>query len=407
VVAYPGSGKIDPDIQDKIDDFVKGQNDTSELFFFSAVTQRELFQHFVSEAAPPQINLNVRLTHYGLVESPLRAVYGQVSAVDVAEWYRRHGNHLFAGNIRNFLGSSEVNAAIAETLKSEATFFWYYNNGITIIAEDLKRQATGGSDRSVGIFDCKNVTVVNGAQTVGTIGRTLSDEESSAFLQARIIVVDDPDSVLGKRITRASNTQNKIDARNFVALDSEQERIRTELLIERVNYEYREGEPLESTVDGFDFIEAITTLACASDEMSYVALAKGYVGGLYADITAAPYKALFNAATSSRRLWSLVQLERRIDKAVKTLSDQASPTERGIVVHGNRFIMHCVIRRVSSSGDISNSAEISDSIIEDAVKHVLAGVRAVIESTYRDAYLAPLFKNVKKCSDIRRRYEGK
>jgi hypothetical protein len=141
--------------------------------------------------------------------------------------------------------------------------------------------------------------------------------------------------------------------------------------------------------------------------MSYVALAKGYVGGLYADITAAPYKALFNAATSSRRLWSLVQLERRIDKAVKTLSDQASPTERGIVVHGNRFIMHCVIRRVSSSGDISNSAEISDSIIEDAVKHVLAGVRAVIESTYRDAYLAPLFKNVKKCSDIRRRYEGK
>ena len=215
VVAYPGSGKIDPDIQDKIDDFVKGQNDTSELFFFSAVTQRELFQHFVSEAAPPQINLNVRLTHYGLVESPLRAVYGQVSAVDVAEWYRRHGNHLFAGNIRNFLGSSEVNAAIAETLKSEATFFWYYNNGITII------------------------------------------------------------------------------------------------------------------------IEAITTLACASDEMSYVALAKGYVGGLYADITAAPYKALFNAATSSRRLWSLVQLERRIDKAVKTLSDQASPTERGIVVHGN------------------------------------------------------------------------
>lgn len=287
VVAYPGSGKIDPDIQDKIDDFVKGQNDTSELFFFSAVTQRELFQHFVSEAAPPQINLNVRLTHYGLVESPLRAVYGQVSAVDVAEWYRRHGNHLFAGNIRNFLGSSEVNAAIAETLKSEATFFWYYNNGITII------------------------------------------------------------------------------------------------------------------------IEAITTLACASDEMSYVALAKGYVGGLYADITAAPYKALFNAATSSRRLWSLVQLERRIDKAVKTLSDQASPTERGIVVHGNRFIMHCVIRRVSSSGDISNSAEISNSIIEDAVKHVLAGVRAVIESTYRDAYLAPLFKNVKKCSDIRRRYEGK
>jgi AIPR protein len=313
VVVYPGSGKLSGDIQDKINDFIKDQNDTSELFFFSTITQRELFQHFVHEAAPPQIDLTIRLTHYGLVESPLRAVYGQVSASDVAGWYKAHGNHLFAGNIRNFLGSSEVNSAIAETIKSNSDYFWYYNNGITVIAEDLTRQLIGGSDKTVGVFDCKNVTIVNGAQTVGTIGRTLENGESSAFLQARIIVVSDPDSLLGKRITRASNTQNKIDARNFVALDLEQERIRTELLIDKINYEYREGEPLESTVDGFEFIEAATTLACASDEMSYVALAKGYVGGLYADITSTPYKALFNPSTSSKRLWSLVQLARRID----------------------------------------------------------------------------------------------
>jgi hypothetical protein len=245
---------------------------------------------------------------------------------------------------------------------------------------------------------------VNGAQTVGTIGRTLVSEESGAFLPARVIVVDDPESSLGKRITRASNTQNKIDARNFVALDSEQERIRTELLIEKINYEYREGEPLESTVDGF--IEAITTLACASAEVSYVALSKGYVGGLYTDITAAPYKALFNPATSSRRLWNLVQLSRRVDKAIKALSDQSSPTERGIVVHGNRFIMHCILRRIAVSSEISKNDEIQNGTIEEAVKHVLVGVRDVVESTYKDAYLAPLFKNVKKCADIRSRYEG-
>jgi hypothetical protein len=407
IVAYPGSGKIDPDVQDKIDDFIKSQNDTSDLFFFLSLTQRDLFQHFVHEAAPPQINLVVRLTHYGLVESPLRAVYGQVSAADVAQWYRNHGNRLFAGNIRNFLGSSEVNAAIAEALKTDANFFWYYNNGVTMIAEDLKRQAIGsGTDKLVGMFDCKNVTIVNGAQTVGTIGRTLSGDDSSAFLQARIIVVDDPESFLGKRITRFSNTQNKIDARNFVALDSEQERIRTELLIDKVNYEYREGEPLESTVDGFEFIEAVTALACASEEVSYVALSKGYVGGLYADITAAPYKAPYNPATSSKRMWSLVQLTRRIDKAVKTFSDQSSPTERGIVVHGNRFIMHCILRQIGKLRDFSKSEMVQEEEIEEAVKRVLARVREIIESTYPDAYLAPLFKNVNKCADIRSRLES-
>lgn len=405
IVTYPGSGKIDPDIQDKIDEFIASQNDTSDLFFFTPITQRELFQHFVHEAAPPQINLTIRLTHFGLVESPLRAVYGQVSAADVASWYKAHGNHLFAGNIRNFLGSSEVNTAIADTLKSEAGYFWFYNNGITIIAEDLKKQAFGGNDRSVGIFDCTNVTVVNGAQTVGTIGRTVAGEDSGSFLQARVIVVDDPDSSLGKRITRASNTQNKIDARNFVALDLEQERIRTELLIEKTNYEYREGEPLESTVDGFDFIEGITTLACASEEISYVALSKGHVGGLYSDITAAPYRALFNPSTSSKRLWSLVQLARRIDVSVKALADQSDPIARGLVVHGNRFILHVILRKLSKSHDIAVSGIISDISVNDAVKQVLKGVSDVIAIEYPDAYLAPFFKNVKKCSDVRSKYE--
>ena len=131
-------------------------------------------------------------------------MYGQVSAVDVAAWYKNYGNNLFAGNIRNFLGSSEVNAAISTTLTSDAEHFWFYNNGITIIAESLKRQAIGGSDRSIGIFDCVKVTIVNGAQTVGTIGRTIAGDNSS-FLQARIIEVSDPESSLGKQITKASN----------------------------------------------------------------------------------------------------------------------------------------------------------------------------------------------------------
>ena len=225
LVAYPGSSPIDLTIRDRIDDFLRTQNDTSELFFFDTIAQRELFRYFLNEAAPPQIDLTIRLTHYGRVEAPLTAVYGQLSAADVAEWYRKFGNQLFAGNIRNFLGlKSDVNNSIAKTLHEDPGRFWYFNNGITIIAESLQKQAIGGSDRSVGLFDCRKVTIVNGAQTVGTIGRELVNPDSPGFLQARIIVVEDPNSELWQQITRASNTQNRIDARNFVALDSEQER---------------------------------------------------------------------------------------------------------------------------------------------------------------------------------------
>jgi hypothetical protein len=68
--------------------------------------------------------------------------------------------------------------------------------------------------------------------------------------------------------------------------------------------------------------------------------------------------------------------------------------------------MHCILRRIGKAVDLSKNDEINDAKIEDAVKDVLSGIGKVIESTYADAYLAPLFKNVKKCTDIRSRYEG-
>ncbi len=401
IVGYSGSGALEDVVAHSLKEFVDSQNDTGEMFSFEVVSQKQLFQYFVHEAAPPQIDLTVRLSHYGLVETPLQAVYGQISATDVANWYKEYGNNLFAQNIRNFLGmKSEVNAAISKTLSEAPSNFWYFNNGLTILAESMKKQAIGGADRSVGIFECSGVTVVNGAQTVGTIGRSLTGD-SVASLQARIIVVDDPNSQIGQLITRASNTQNRIDARNFVALDPQQERIRTELLISGVAYEYREGEATVESADGFDFIEGIISLACASDEISYVATAKGYVGGLYADISSTPYKALFNPSTSSKRLWALVSLGRRIDAYLKKNHDKASPTVRGTVVHGNRFLMHCILKKLAKLRPHDGDSSFSDEEIATASSGMLAKIDDVVRSDYSDAYLARLFKNVAKCASIK------
>jgi len=401
VVGYSGSGALDDAVAHSLKEFIDSQNDTGDMFSYEVISQKQLFQYFVHEAAPPQIDLTVRPSHYGLVESPLQAVYGQVSATDVATWYKTYGNNLFARNIRNFLGlKSEVNAAISKTLAEAPTNFWYFNNGLTILAERMKKQAIGGADRSVGIFECSGVTVVNGAQTVGTIGRSLTGD-SIASLQARIIVVDDPNSQIGQLITRASNTQNRIDARNFVALDPQQERIRTELLIGGVSYEYREGEATVESADGFDFIEGIIALACAGDDISYIALAKGYVGGLYTDISTTPYKALFNPSTSSKRLWALVALGRRIDTYLKKNHDKSSPTERGTVVHGNRFLLHCVFKELEKLRPHNGDSIFSDEEVSIASKTMLSKIDAVVKSDYSDAYLARLFKNVAKCAAIK------
>src|SRR5690606_34824905 len=94
VVGYPGSSAIDPSVAHSLNEFVESQNDTGDMFSYEVVSQKQLFQYFVHEAAPPQIDLTIRLSHYGLMDSPLQAVYGQVSATDVASWYKKYGNNL-------------------------------------------------------------------------------------------------------------------------------------------------------------------------------------------------------------------------------------------------------------------------------------------------------------------------
>ena len=97
-------------------------------------------------------------------------------------------------------------------------------------------------------------------------------------------------------------------------------------------------------------------------------------------------------------------LSRRIDKAIKAKAD-TSPTQRGIVVHGNRFISHCILRQIGKTSDLAKSELTKDDLVEDSVLHVLSDVVKIIDTDYADAYLAPLFKNVKKCTDIRYKLE--
>jgi ribosome-binding factor A len=64
-----------------------------------------------------------------------------------------------------------------------------------------------------------------------------------------------------------------------------------------------------------------------------------------------------------------------------------------------------MFRQIGKSSDLAASDAIKDEAVEDAVMHVLSGVVKTIDKDYADAYLAPLFKNVKKCTDIRSKLE--
>ena len=190
-------------------------------------------------------NIEATLFEWGRAEQKLEAVYGQVACSDIAMWFEENGVKLFSPNIRSFLGASDVNAGMVKTLLSDPTYFWYANNGITAICSSISKKALGGNTRDSGYFVFEDLRIVNGAQTVGSIHEAWK-KNANAVEQARVYIriISKKGAVLDfeSDITTKTNTQNRIEAKDFAALDLNQSRLKQELFHLNVIYVYRSGE---------------------------------------------------------------------------------------------------------------------------------------------------------------------
>lgn len=71
-------------------------------------------------------------------------------------------NILFGQNLREALTKSKTYEGMAKTIRKEPEKFWFYNNGITVIAEDYDAKSDGTEvDRVI----LKEFSIINGAQT--------------------------------------------------------------------------------------------------------------------------------------------------------------------------------------------------------------------------------------------------
>jgi AIPR protein len=107
-----------------------------------------------------------------------------VNVRHVAEMYEAGGVRLFARNVRGFLENTPINRNMEATLEREPEFFWYYNNGITIICDDAQRLSRGGRD----IIRVVNPQIINGQQTTRTLHKRAT-RNSKATVLVRVISV--------------------------------------------------------------------------------------------------------------------------------------------------------------------------------------------------------------------------
>lgn len=403
VVAYTGQDPLAVEPQRDLDDFLKDMNDPSDVMQIRVLRQGGLHGIIARGAKGAPINLEVVLKSWGQTREPYKSYYGQVAASDIAGWWERHHPRLFAPNLRMFLGLTDVNQALLDTLRQAPEHFWYFNNGVTALCTSIVKKPLGGDSREMGIFECTDVSIVNGAQTVGAIAAACAThpaEVAKASVIVRFISLENCPEGIATEITRATNTQNRTERRDFVSLDPEQERLRTELQLDGVTYVYKSGDRTPAEKDGFDLVEATVALACSQKDISLAVQAKREIGKLWEDISKAPYRALFNSSLTGLRVWQLVQAVRVVEGALKREQKSRQGRAAMFAVHGNRAIAYEVLRRLDLSDAETAPSQSSKDKWDALTVEALNWVTQAASKLYPDSYLASLFKNLSKCRKV-------
>jgi hypothetical protein len=291
------------------------------------------------------ITLTLRKWHG--FDLPRRVYYGLVAAGDLADLYQLHGKALFEKNIRHYLGRQTVNTAITATVWERPAELFYLNNGLTAVCTTIT--PLPGFTQEQGDFLLTGFSVVNGAQTVGSIAtarNTHGPVAATAQVLITLINVGDAAANPGAEITRARNTQNAIRGLHFAALDPQQERLRQELAISGITYLYRpSAEAIQGGAMRITMEQAAVALAALSGNTRAVVAAKKDSGQLY-DRDAEYYPVLFGAGLSGIRLARAVRIYGYLD-GVLAASEATSFTynQRMFYRHGRLFIMHILARR--------------------------------------------------------------
>lgn len=151
------------------------------------------------------------------------------------EQYIKYQDKLFSANYRGFLGISKrkrINTGIKSTAEKKSTNFWAYNNGITILTHNYEKK--------IGNTTLTGMSVINGAQTTGSIGSLDSTISLDGVrVLTRIIKCSNQSTI--DDIVKYNNTQNKITTWDKFSNDSKQLSLLSEFKNLGHEYSFKRG----------------------------------------------------------------------------------------------------------------------------------------------------------------------
>lgn len=350
VVPYTGDGVTRPAIE-AIDALLAevAQDDeriVPNVLYYSA---DDITRDLRAEQAYTPVNTDLRLQHVQKVEEPRATYFGVAQLADLVALHQQHDKGLYERNIRYFLGSStsEVNRAIKATLLDNPADFFYLNNGVTAVCDSIDPKDTRAGFKKLRV---RGLSIINGAQTVASAAEFVARNPGHSIANAKVmftLIKAPADGAFGKRVTKARNHQNPVQAANFASLDETQERLRQEVAHLGFEYHYRPEVLARANGRVITLEEALRALAALHDDPRYPVWLKSEPARL-SNPNGPEYQRLFDAQLTGAALINAV-LCSRVIRDLLLSSELRAPSrsqERLVYRHGVHAITAVLIKRL-------------------------------------------------------------
>jgi hypothetical protein len=248
---------FDGDFTDEVIEFVSavqkaGRNNITPFFYADFVNIEIIFERVLEQEKKVKLN---KFTFKANTNQAGSLYVGSISLLDLFDFMKKYENQindidrLYEKNIRRYLGSRrQVNKGIKRTILLNPANFGLFNNGITIVA-------TNTSNKQAGSIDLTEPFIVNGAQTTKTLWETFDtgcienedvwqklvkkavqrinpkpniplyqewkDELENALVVVKIAETDENDSQSIREITKYTNSQTAVTAKDFLAVNDD------------------------------------------------------------------------------------------------------------------------------------------------------------------------------------------
>lgn len=401
VYSYLGEAPPNAEVEAESTRFKNDVNSAGEILDFEYMNLRGNFDNRNVAQGEGALDSSLQFKTWGTLNEYKSEIFGAVPALEIANLVDSFGDRLYDRNIRRVLNSSIVNETLERTIQDRPDMFWYYNNGITIVAGRIAtdRLRPRNADQ---VFELYGLNVVNGAQTCGAIYRAWKNgsDVEDAFVTVRVISTENRDEDFESSVTRYTNTQNQVGGREFVALDPWQQEIRDTLNAEEIQYCFKSGESLDLDKfrDAFDLEDATRALACRQG-VSLATLAKREIGRMWSDIHKDPYIKLFNKSNDPATVYNCVVFWREVDNAIDNRAQREDARTGKILTHSAYLVCSLLMVWLASSiqfSDIQTDVKQRIAANSNAIDALLSEVIAQHELANASGYPQAFFKNQAK-----------